>query len=371
MTESAVHQLIINDMSIKKSILNLLNIDDEDSSIQFIHEDQYPNGMYADFTVKSKEKVMAIIECKGSDIGVNDYVRGIGQLVQYQHFADKSISLKGYCYSDAACSVYFLPSAVLRNRSFNIGLFKYPDKTKILELNEINKNIRLVTKNELDTLALAVYNDLITISQYYIRDNRLYELYLCLKYCQFLKIQGHKYINRKDAEINFLRKLNTPNNKNWRNAFISLSSLGLINDKNLPTNIGAQYANKEFSEFCLAIYQSYIRDYIDLLINILFEFSSNMINVDFSASNNEICSKIDKLFRNKKVLFLTDSKNRYLSSWLNIMRDDFMCLEFNSRCSIRKILYNITEYNDNAIIKHINNNEVANSYINNFHTLLI
>ena len=214
MFESAIHQLIVEQNNLRNSILSLLDIDNVDNEIEFVHEDQYPNGLYADFTVKKGNKVYAIIECKGSDIGVNDYVRGIGQILEYQHFADSHMSVKGYEYEDSACSVYFLPSSVLRNRNFNIGLFKYPEKSKIIELNEHNKNVRLISEKELQELASAVNNDLVTISQYYIRDNRLYELYLCLKYCQYNKLCGKNEVKRKDAEENFIRKLETPNNKN-------------------------------------------------------------------------------------------------------------------------------------------------------------
>lgn len=109
MKESEVHQLIMDEETLRSSILSLLNIDGKDSKIEFVHEDQYPNGMYADFTVKKDDEVQAIIECKGSDIGVNDYVRGIGQILEYQHFADSNLSIKGYKYNKNVCSVYFLP----------------------------------------------------------------------------------------------------------------------------------------------------------------------------------------------------------------------------------------------------------------------
>lgn len=370
MIESSVHQLIIDQQNIKNSILSLLGINYTNKNIEFVHEDQYPNGLYADFTIKENNKVMAIIECKGSDIGVNDYVRGIGQILEYQHFADSKMSIKGYDFDETACTVYFLPSSVLRNRQFNIGLFKYPDKSKIMELNEHNKNVRLISEKELQELATAVNNDLVTISQYYIRDNRLYELYLCLRYCEYNKIRGIDKINRTDAEMKFLRKLETPNNRNWRNAFISLSSLGLIDNNNIPTYIGSIYASRDYSEFCLEIYKSYIKEYIDLITQVLLKISNGELNKTFNSSYKDINVNINELFYNKKVLFVTDSDNRYLSSWLNIMRDDFNCIDFASRSEQRKILYNIGEYNDNAILNRIKNNYVAYSYIKKFNELL-
>ncbi|MCD7839223.1 MAG: hypothetical protein LUG46_01200, partial [Erysipelotrichaceae bacterium] len=94
MREAELHQLIIENEDIQNSILSLLSIEDKD--MEFCHEDKYPNGLYADFTIKKDVCVKAIMECKGSEIGANDFVRGIGQVMQYQHFADEGLSLKGY-----------------------------------------------------------------------------------------------------------------------------------------------------------------------------------------------------------------------------------------------------------------------------------
>lgn len=44
---------------------------------------------------------------------------------------------------------------------------------------------------------------------------------------------------------------------------------------------------------------------------------SGIINL----KNNEIGEIIRQKYKNKDILFLTDSNNRYISSWLNIMRE--------------------------------------------------
>ena len=108
MEENELHNLIINDVKVQKYILSLLNI--ADCNYVFIHEDSYPNGLYADFTLKQNNKVHAIIECKGSGIGVNEYVRGIGQILQYQFFAENHLSNKGYAFVDSTKAVYCLQS---------------------------------------------------------------------------------------------------------------------------------------------------------------------------------------------------------------------------------------------------------------------
>ena len=79
---------------------------------------------------------------------------------------------------------------------------KYPEKAVLLELNEVNSSVRVISENERKNLATAVANK-ISICQYYIRDTRLYEIYLCLKYCQYKKICGTEKINRRIAETDF------------------------------------------------------------------------------------------------------------------------------------------------------------------------
>ena len=49
--------------------------------------------------------------------------------------------------------------------------------------------------------------------------------------------------------------------------------------------------------------------------------------------------EIKKNYENKEILFLTESGNRYLSSWLGIFRDDFGFIEYQSRKFVRKINY--------------------------------
>lgn len=360
MNEQTLHNLIIQSREIQNTLLNVLNIEEY---YEFVSEDQYPNGIYADFTIKSGNTVKAILELKGSDIGVNDFVRGIGQILQYQHFANNNLSLRAYEYHNTTAVLMF-PSSIIKNSNLNIGVFNYPIGSRILEFNEENFNIREITQSELDKLASAVNNDLVAISQYYIRDTRLFELYLCLKYLQIRKIKGCRYIDRRETEENHLRKLETPNNNNWRNVFISLSSLNLIDRNNLPTSTGAKYADMKFEEFAYEMYNSYLKPYVNTMISILKEYGRP--GEDIKATYQSINEKVTSKFFGKKVLYLTDSENRYLSSWLNIMRDDFGCVYFESRSSNRKIIYDISELTKYAIINYISQNTIAYNYIDRF-----
>ncbi len=101
-----------------------------------------------------------------------DYVRGIGQLLQYEYFGQEKIPHKSMEYSEKFSTIYFLPSSVLSNNIFNIAKFKYPKSTIILELNEFNNAVRRITQKEMDALAGAENDNLVTISPYYFRENR-------------------------------------------------------------------------------------------------------------------------------------------------------------------------------------------------------
>jgi hypothetical protein len=361
--EAYIHDLIINEEIIQDDIMNILGITDK-SLLELIHEDKYINGITADFTLKHDNKIRAIIECKAGDIGVTDYVRGIGQVLQYEYFFEEKISPKGHPYSENFNTILLFPSSVVKNNLLNIGRFKYPTSTILIEVNDRNKVTRSIDKGELEKIGEALDEGLVTISQYYIRDNRLFELYLLLKYLVFLRIKGETKVNRKELEESKLRVLETPNNRNWRNAFISLSSLGFIDSSNIPTPSGIKLSSYSYEEFLYMMYESYISPYIDELLN-YFSVESNL-----SKDNQEISSDLKKEYSDKDVLFLTQSKGRYLSSWLNILRDDFGCIDFLPRSKNRSVNYNLSNFNKKAVIENIRKYSKAQRYLNSFSKLI-
>ena len=87
--EIKYHDMLIKSDDLKKDILSILESDTDLSKLNLIHEDRYINGITTDFTCVYDNKIKAIIEVKAADIGVTDYVRGIGQVLQYEYFFDK------------------------------------------------------------------------------------------------------------------------------------------------------------------------------------------------------------------------------------------------------------------------------------------
>ncbi|MEF2690328.1 MAG: hypothetical protein U0N10_02870 [Bacilli bacterium] len=111
MLEKEVHQIIMNDENVKKRLADILNIDFD--SMEFVHEDQYINLTYADFTIYSNGKIRAIVEVKGGNINVTDYVRGIGQLYEYEYYKENNVEHLGHEYDDNFNVVYIFPETVL------------------------------------------------------------------------------------------------------------------------------------------------------------------------------------------------------------------------------------------------------------------
>ncbi len=346
--EKIFQDAIFENENIKKDICACLNIKYNDS--KFIREDTYINGITADFSLLENDIVKAIIECKGGKINVTDYVRGIGQIFQYEYFAEHKLSNKNYifCDIDDFSSVYIFPDSVLRINDFNVGLFKYPKTKKIIEINEKNLAVRLISENELENLRESKRKNLKVLTQYYIRDNRLFELYFLLKVLAILKFKKIQ-INRKELEINILRKTNTINNKNWRNAFIALASLGFIDSQNYPTQMGLLFSDFEFEDFILMIFKSYISPYYEEILKVL-KINSNLQNSDISQKIKE------NLKVKTDILFLSESSGRYISSWLNIARDDFGILNFTPRSNQRNIIYDPFVCNDETFKDYIRKN---------------
>lgn len=84
--EAEVQNRVATENTVQNGILTALNIS---APVDFIKEDTYINGITADFTIADKESINAIVECKAGNINVTDYVRGIGQLFQYEYFMEK------------------------------------------------------------------------------------------------------------------------------------------------------------------------------------------------------------------------------------------------------------------------------------------
>lgn len=366
MLEREFQEKIYNNQEIQENIVNALEIDP--TNFLFNREIEFVNGITSDFIISNTEtnKMQAIIECKRADIGVTEYVRGVGQLFQYEHFQRRGIRPKNLSQivydNDENRNVLVIPSSFIANTNLNIGLFCYPETAKILEIHINNNRVREISKDEITKLADATVDSLKTISQYYVRDNRLFECYIALRVIGILK-HLHINLNRVEIENNILRRIEVINNGNWRNAFITLSSLGFMTKKAGLSNTEAQLIPADVYSFISSMYKDYLYPYIDILMDVLIENSTDSI---CNLNNQQISDLIRSRYDGKDVLFLTESNGRYISSWLNIMRDDFGCIQFAARSSERKIIYKPSELRQTDLTRKIKEYSNAKQYIDNF-----
>lgn len=363
--EKQFQDLIFRDKNIKENILNLLNLDIE--KCKFEKEVEFINGITSDFIIYDDAKEMkAIIECKRADIGVTEYVRGVGQLFQYEYFQDKNIPPKkiyNVKYDrNINNNVLIVPSTFIKNTNLNIGRFRYPENSKIFEIHINSNRVREITEEELLRLSKANESNLITISQYYVRDNRLFECYIAFQMVALLNQFKLEY-QRNKLEEEILRKIPVINNNNWRNAFITLSSLGFLKSKVKIVDSFYNLLKLDVYSYINLLYKEYLYPFIDLIMEVLKENEKDGI---INLKNNEIGEIIRQKYKNKDILFLTDSDNRYISSWLNIMRDDLGCIDFESRKSIRKINFVPKELDENERINKIRIFSKSREYIKNF-----
>ncbi|MFT2724259.1 hypothetical protein ACMWPJ_01715 [Helicobacter pylori] len=119
--EKDFQDLIASNNNIQKDICSVLEMGYKD--FKLLREDAYINGITADFTLFERNKVRAIIECKGGAIGVSEHVRGIGQIFQYEYFFENHLSLKNYGFCQNFNSVLVFPESVLISGIIILWLF--------------------------------------------------------------------------------------------------------------------------------------------------------------------------------------------------------------------------------------------------------
>jgi hypothetical protein len=139
--------------------------------------------------------------------------------------------------------------------------------------------------------------------------------------------------------------------------------LGLITSQNLPTPFGFALSHLTFEAFASKIMFSYMQPYVKELYEV---FNNRIVQLN----NQDIKNHIFHKYNSRDVLFLTESDGRYISSWLNILRDDFGCINFQPRSSKREIIYNPIELNELSLQQYIKNNSRAYEYIEKYNNLL-
>ena len=92
-SEAHIQNLVINNKDVQQHIISNMNLTSL-TNIEFSKCKPYINRIIPDIKIVQGNKLIALMECKGSKINVTDYVRGIGQLFQYEYFAEQNAKEK-------------------------------------------------------------------------------------------------------------------------------------------------------------------------------------------------------------------------------------------------------------------------------------
>lgn len=295
------------------------------------NEIQIENGITVDHVIfnQTNGNAIALIESKGGDIGITEFLRGIGQVMQYQqHIAKKKVlTYDQKCYSYLA-----FPEELFQR--FDITKLAFPLNIKLLVINSKN-NAPLVMDPQTLRGTETINPNLIRISPYYVRDNRLGELYIGLLELRrrSLNVPFAQRINRNFDEI--AKECGFPNPGNARNIGISLASLGLIDSFNRPTTTGYDLSVKPYGAFVNELLDNYLYPYINTIFRALLNISmkKNSLEITWEELRNEI----KNIWGGKDIMFLTQSGTRYISSWMSILRDDVSAIDFSPRTKEKNI----------------------------------
>jgi len=293
----------------------------------FASRPQFPlkNSIQADLGVTdSSGNILALFECKG-DVGVNELVTGIGQVVQYQNHIEKAFE---YSYHPSAQAFLVVPKHVLE--VYEVQYLFFPEHSGIILIDEATKKFISMRKERISTERLSRTK---IISPYYIRDNRLGELYLGLKIIEAITpILGEQRITMDVVKRMMERVI--INIGNARNISISLHGLGFIDHENRLTAEGQRHARMDYFEFCKSLSRGQIAPFLNVIAASLLriaEDSGERSYSGFSTNPDSIKEKIKEMFGGYDILYLTESGTRYVSSWMNILRDDLRAVDFPPR----------------------------------------
>ena len=164
-SEKFLHNLALTDIDVQKNIISSMDIDYHDG-IKFSKCGPYLNRIIPDLKITSGDEILALIEVKGPKINVTDFVRGIGQLFQYEYFSEIGSIEKNnqkLRYSDNFETIYLYPSQVLVINDFDITKFKYPKSTRQLQINHKNYVVRNFSSEQQNQFS-RINENLIAIS---------------------------------------------------------------------------------------------------------------------------------------------------------------------------------------------------------------
>ena len=169
MAEKDIQHYLATNKNAQRSLKKIIGIEEE--NIEFKREETFINGITVDIMIYSKtnNNIYSLVECKGTNINVTDYVRGIGQTLQYEYFYEEKIPpINEYSFKfyNGFKTIFIITSDFAKFTKINLSKFKYPETVTIVEINTHNYNLR------------EIYNFLYVL-KFYKKWKGIFTIYVC------------------------------------------------------------------------------------------------------------------------------------------------------------------------------------------------
>jgi len=337
MTEDEVKDFFTNhNPAIKQYLAQHLNYFDE---FNILSEQKIFYGLKVDKVILDKhQNFLCLIECKG-DVGTTEFVRGIGQILQYRSQSNKEMKNR---MAEKFSTVLAFPNELnTKQNPVQIDKLKYPNDVHLFIINSQNNSYKAINlaNNKMGSKTKYFGERLISISPYYFRDNTFAEYFIGLHSMHYRSFLQKKVTRNID---NILKICGSDNPGNGRNVGITLSSLGFIDSNNRLTPDGYKFLNLSYPEFV----ERLTYDYAFPFINSVFAVINDNKIINNKEDQRLLINNLWNLSPNQQIEFLTESdskdKTRYIGSWNYILKRSLQCIDFEPRKTNFSVVYNPT-----------------------------
>ena len=163
--------------AIKQYLAQHLNYFDDFSVMS---EQKIFYGLKVDKVILDKnQKFLSLIECKG-DVGTTEYVRGIGQILQYRTQAKKELRNR---MAEKFSIVLAFPNELnTKQNPVEIEKLEYPNDAHLFIINSQNNSYKAINLaiTKIGSKTKYFGEKLVSISPYYFRDNTFAEYFIGL-----------------------------------------------------------------------------------------------------------------------------------------------------------------------------------------------
>ncbi len=228
---------------------------------------------------KTTNKIIGLIECKGEP-DLTEFVRGLGQIEQYYQAMIRNPA----AFTSDAKTLYVADKVTVNKiPHWDLMHFDKSDNLVLIDSSVVGTTTlptdeyALYKKRDLGRLVAVKSDDLILTGIPFVRDVRLYEVYMGLMALyedNKDEVFGGGTSNIRTVIDNVLTVYKTKNSGNARNVGISLRDFGLIDEYNIPTEYGMVMLKSKYVDFIKNIIFEHYNDVIVHIVTAMLNIAS-------------------------------------------------------------------------------------------------